>query len=74
MSFPEDLARVAADLPEGSIVASRNAVYLKAFDSGATDWPWVVTQFSTPIRDRGVDELLADGAMVLRHGYGEGQS
>lgn len=61
----------AADLPKGSIVASRDMVHLKAFDSATTDLPWVVTGFSTPIRDRSVDEHLADGATVLRHGYGE---
>lgn len=61
----------AADLPEGSVVATRDAVYLKAFESRATNLPWVAAGFSTPIRDRYVDDLLRNGAAVLRHGYGD---
>lgn len=64
----------AADLPEGSVVAGRDLVYLRAFASGATEYPWVVTRFSTPIQDSTIDRALADGATVLRHGYGEEES
>lgn len=55
----------AADLPEGSIVAAKQYVLIKAkafvWDS-TTGHQW---------GNDGVDMLLAEGAPVLRHGYGD---
>ncbi len=54
----------AADLPEGSIVAARKYVLIKAkafvWDS-TTGHHW---------DNDAVDMLLGEGAPVLRHGYG----
>lgn len=56
----------AADLPEGSIVASRHHVYLK---QGPGAWS---TNFGNyPTGDWAVEDSIVHGARVLRHGYGE---
>lgn len=60
----------AADLPAGSIVTDDFNAYIK--DPMSVD-PWVKTGETRGHPDSHVDELLADGAVVLRHGYGEGQ-
>ncbi len=54
----------AADLPEGSIVAAPKYVLIK---ENAAVWGSTVDVRWT---NEAVDMLLADGAQVLRHGYG----
>lgn len=57
----------AAELPEGSVVASRERVFIRT-DSARS--PWTSTDRDC-YPDRYVDEWLQDGsAVVLRHGYG----
>ncbi len=58
----------AADLPEGSIVASRIKVWIKTFPSDYSDWRATTGAYE---HNRYVDEALASGATVLRHGYGD---
>ncbi len=63
----------AADLPEGSIVATRNQVATRVsarYWTVTTVKRWGI-QHEGHREDRDVDALLADGATVLRHGYGD---
>ncbi len=55
----------AADLPEGSIVADRVVAHIKRDH----DY-WRSTNGNRPT-DAAIDEDLAAGAAVVRHGYGE---
>ncbi len=61
----------AADLPEGSIVAQRLHVYVKEEDSRHSLRPWISSV--TSCSDAYVDEVISEGAQVLRRGYGEEQ-
>ncbi|GAA0529338.1 hypothetical protein GCM10010172_07510 [Paractinoplanes ferrugineus] len=62
----------AAGLPEGSVVAIDTRVLLKqSITHGLDRKNWVSAGQATPYRDVEVDEQLADGGMVLRHGYGD---
>lgn len=54
----------AADLPEGSIVAGRDFVYMKLAAG------WLVTGQDYNEDEAEVDNDLRQGATVLRHGYG----
>ncbi len=66
----------AADLPEGSIVARGDRLYAKGVIDEAS-LPWHQLDLGSPwinyADDDEVQELIADGATVLRHGYGEEQ-
>lgn len=61
----------AADLPEGSIVANRDKVWIKNHPSHYCPWR---SSYGSHEYDVHVDQALADGATVLRHGYGEERS
>ncbi len=64
----------AADLPEGSIVAAGSRIYYRGPDQD-DDFLWrnapVDGESTNYYEDRYVDHEIADGAQVLRHGYGE---
>ncbi|MGK5682392.1 hypothetical protein [Actinoplanes sp. URMC 104] len=61
----------AADLPKGSVVAIDTRVLVKQSMTHGWDRDnWVSAGQPTPYRDVEVDDLLDDGAVVLRHGYG----
>ncbi len=66
----------AADLPEGSIVASRNQVMTRTDPRywTVTTWERWGVQHEAHREDMEVDAALANGATVLRHGYGEEQA
>lgn len=55
----------AADLPDGTIVASRYVAHIKQSHDN-----WQCTNGNRP-RDAAIDADLRMGAEVLRHGYGE---
>lgn len=55
----------AADLPVGSIVATDTLVGLKAEPSGPFVSGWRMTNGGR-YHDKHIDELLADGAAILR--------
>lgn len=58
----------AADLPEGSVVATRDEVFMARPRFGwKLDLRW---SGSRSLDDAGMDAVLAGGAEVLRHGYG----
>lgn len=62
----------AADLPEGSVVAVDTRVLIKRSMEYGMDRPnWPSAGQPTPYTDLEVDGLLDDGAVVLRHGYGD---
>ncbi len=66
----------AADLPEGSIVADRDRIYDKRCTDADLPWVYISREHGTRMYvndtdDAGVDDALADGAQVLRHGYGD---
>ena len=58
----------AGDLPDGSVVAVRKAVFIKNQPTPRCEWSgtngWSADNAA-------LDELLRDGAVVLRVGYGE---
>jgi hypothetical protein len=57
----------AADLPDGSVVADNKQAFFKNHPSANS--PWRGTS-GGHFGDWKVDDALADGAVVLRHGYG----
>lgn len=57
----------AVDLPEGSIVATRNAAYIKG--KPQAPYPWRSTAYDHRAVDEAVEDLLSHGAMVVRWGY-----
>ncbi len=59
----------AADLPDGSVVADRDVVYIKNHPSKTAQWRGTNGGY---VGDWRVDQALAEGAAVVRHGYGEG--
>jgi hypothetical protein len=61
----------AADLPDGSIIAARNVVYIKNRPSTYSQW---CSTRGAYLADSLVDQYLHEGATVLRVGYGEGES
>jgi hypothetical protein len=61
----------AADLPDGSIVAQRGAVYIKNRPSTYSQW---CSTRGAYLADSIIDQYLHEGATVLRVGYGEGES
>lgn len=61
----------AADLPEGSIIVSRDAAYIKQRTYGTDAPPWSATGTGNCLDDPVIDHLLRYGAEVLRHGYGD---
>jgi hypothetical protein len=62
----------AADLPAGSIVATRDDAWIKREHSHGAPTPWDATGSRWCIEDATMDELIAEaGAAVLRHGCGE---
>jgi hypothetical protein len=56
----------AADLPEGSVVASRYNVYIKREGDS-----WLSTGDDMNTHDWEPQSALDHGAVVLRHGYGD---
>lgn len=60
----------AADLPDGSIVATRTTVYIKTHPTKWAQWRGTNGEHAP---DPFIDSDLADGATVLRVGYGEGE-
>ncbi len=62
----------AAELPEGSIVATDIYVWIKASRAGVA--PWSRTGTAEAVMDSRIDACLGSGrGRVLRHGYGEEQ-
>jgi hypothetical protein len=61
----------AADLPEGSVVATEGKAYVRATDGAPEGAPWRGTNGGY-FGDWKVDEELANGAQVLRVGTGAG--
>lgn len=59
----------AADLPEGSIVASQRTAWIRVLPGPGTVWHGTDSQRRD---DRWIDHALVETATVLRHGYGEG--
>lgn len=58
----------AADLPEGSVVATEQVAWIK--EARFIDVPWTCSQRGELVGNRDVDRALADGAQVLRVGTG----
>ena len=56
----------AADLPEGSVVANDKHAFIKTHPSKNSEWRGTSGLYCG---DWYVDELLSDGAAVLRRGY-----
>lgn len=62
----------AADLPEGSVLAHGLNAWIRVAAVGSCERPWYGTSSSrSSAGDEHIDRLLADGAEVLRHGYGD---
>ena len=62
----------AADLPEGSVVASRTDAWVKQPMCGLDQPDWAATDRLHRVEGHVVDYMLTEGrAKVLRHGYGE---
>jgi hypothetical protein len=63
----------AAELGEGSVVASASRAYIARRDnrSGHTREPRWDGTFGDTNHDEGIDAMLRLGAQVLRHGTGE---
>ncbi len=57
----------ATDLPEGTVVGTYAVIHIKTGPNN-----WASTNGNRP-RDIVIDEDIAQGATVLRHGYGEGE-
>jgi hypothetical protein len=63
----------AADLPEGSVVATTKRVWIKRRDR--IDGPyWIAAEaYAFPVSNLAIDSELRHGADVLRVGDGQGQ-
>ncbi len=59
----------AANLPAGSIIGTDKTALFRAFDGFG--YVWRSTEKSRRHNDEEVDQMLAGGAVVLRHGYGQ---
>jgi hypothetical protein len=55
----------AADLPDGSIVANENKAFIKNRPTRDSQWRGTDGSYA---RDWFIDDLLAEGAVVLREG------
>jgi hypothetical protein len=66
--LPTGPAHRAADLSEGSVVATDKVAWIK--ESQFLDVPWTSSQRGNLVGNRVVDEALARGARVLRVGTG----
>jgi hypothetical protein len=60
----------AADLPEGTIIGYASLAVIKPVPGDNLTWPWASTH-NRLYGDATIDVWLADGASVLRYGYGE---
>lgn len=57
----------AVELPEGSIVATHHDAYVKGAPNAK--YPWRTTAYVRRTDDIGVENLLTNGAEVVRYGY-----
>lgn len=56
----------AADLPDGSVVAENNVVYIRNHPTRTAPWRGTNSGY---FGDQHIDEVLAAGGTVLRYGY-----
>jgi len=68
LKWAEERSGSAADLPDGSVVARRDAVYIKNHPNDWHEWRSTSRGYADNFT---VDGYLRDGAVVLRVGYGK---